>query len=82
MVTVSFAQSNSVLENSFHQFLADIRANSIRNYDWNSADWDNYTHQELLQLPLKNKETYYKAISQALTELGDHHSFLIENKNN
>ena len=80
VVTASFAQSNSVFENSFHQFLADIRANSIRNHDWNADDWDKYTHKELLQLPLKNKETYYKAISQALTELGDHHSFLIGNK--
>ena len=74
---VSFAQSNSLLENSFRQFLVEVRADSIRNNDWNAEDWDKYTHQELLQLPLKNKETYYKAVRQALTDLGDHHSFLI-----
>lgn len=73
--TLSFG--NEVWEKRFEQFLCDVRRCSINTMYWDHLNWCKYHHNQCEQLPIENEEAFRKAVSCALYELGDHHSFLI-----
>jgi len=63
----------------FEAVLDDIQRNSIKNYEWNADEWQKYRDKQLSQLPITNEASFHKAVTQALADLGDHHSCLLSN---
>jgi C-terminal processing protease CtpA/Prc len=73
-----FSNNNkNIWENRFKKILDDIKINSVRNMDWEESDWKTYIENQLKQLPINDKENFYKAVSNALKNLDDKHSFLV-----
>jgi len=73
-----FAQTEDLYATSFEKFLNDVMENSIRNYDWNDHDWEIYRNKQLARLPINDKQQFRNATIAALVDLGDHHSFLMQ----
>jgi carboxyl-terminal processing protease len=81
------AQNKAVLEHAetddvvwevrFKKILDDIQANSIRNFDWGLAEWEQYRTQQLQQLPITNTDSFYEALRIALRDLKDNHSKIV-----
>ncbi|MGV3740334.1 MAG: S41 family peptidase [Gammaproteobacteria bacterium] len=76
------AQENNIYDQSFRVFLKDVQESSIRNKDWQKLDWDKYLNTQLDKIPLHTKEDFYQAVQEALHDLGDHHSFLLNSSLN
>jgi len=77
LIANSSANTTNLLDTSYSLFLSDIKENSIRNREWNEADWNKYTREQSAQFPIKDKDTFYRLVTNALINLNDHHSFLM-----
>lgn len=64
-------------DNTYNQFLEDVKENSIRNRDWDASAWDKYIREQKVNAPINDKETLYHLVRTALGNLNDHHSFLM-----
>ncbi len=66
------------LESAFKKALFDIQQNSIKNFEWKEADWQNYQNNQIKRLPIFTKEYFYNCVENALKDLHDNHSVLIK----
>lgn len=80
LITISFvliSKNVKSWEIRFKKVLNDIKQNSINNHDWKADNWNQYFEKQLNQLPIYNKASFYKSVQNALKDLNDNHSFLV-----
>ncbi len=80
-LTDDIKQNRVLFENSFRQFLQDVKKNSIKNKDWSEVDWKGYIKNQLQNLPISNEEEFYEVVKEALHDLKDNHSNIMKNSN-
>jgi C-terminal processing protease CtpA/Prc len=77
-VCYSLVRNKNKLESAFKQTLFAIQQNSIKNFEWNERDWQNYQNNQIKRLPIFTKEYFYNCVENALKDLHDNHSVLIK----
>ena len=69
--------AHQVWEIRYVTFLNQVQENSIKNSEWNQEAWSKYRIQCMSLLPIYTQDQFNKAVTTALIDLGDHHSYLI-----